>query len=115
MGAGGPGGGPGGGGPGAGGFPPIRQLLQSMELPETWPAVSTMYADRQNRLWVSTFTENSGERRWFLFDEPGNLIGTFIWPANRTVVHADHDRVHVLVRKDDEPAEVIRFRFDTRG
>lgn len=109
------GGGPGGGGAGAGAFPAIEQMLQDTELPDTWPAVQSMYADPQNRIWVSSFTEKADERKWFLFDELGSLLGTFMWPASKRVVHADQNTVFVLDRPADDLDTVIRYRFTGAG
>lgn len=100
------------GGSGGGGFPPIVERLKDMELPETWPAVDEIYADTQNRLWVSSFTERADERKWHLFDDSGDLIGTFTWPASRRVVHAAGQTVYVLDRPMDDLDKVIRYRFE---
>lgn len=96
---------------GGGAMPPVSQMLQNIELPETWPAVSSFYADKQNRLWVSSFTENISERDWYLFDDTGALAGTFTWPAGKTIVHADNSSVYVLVRDPEELDKVVRYRI----
>ena len=100
-----------GGGGGGGAMPPMSQILQNMELPETWPAVSSIFTDTQNRLWVSSYTENISIRNWFLFDDTGVLTGTFTWPAGKTVVHADENKVYVLVRDPEELDKAIQYRI----
>jgi hypothetical protein len=70
-----------------------------------------MYADSQNRLWVSAYTAKAGERQWFLFDDSGSLLGTFTWPAGRQVVYAEGNTVYVLDRPADDLDTVIRYRF----
>lgn len=100
--------GPGGGG-GGGAAPSISAMLQNMDLPETWPAVSSMIADKQNRLWVSTFTEKVDERRWYLFDPTGNLIGNFTWPNGKSVVYADGEYVYTLIRDPEELDILVKY------
>jgi hypothetical protein len=93
-----------------GGMPQMSRMLQNMEMPDTWPAVSSLHADANNRLWVATFTEKPNERRWYLFDEEGSLLGNFTWPPTKSVVPADGESVYVLVRDPEELDEVIRYR-----
>ena len=101
-----------GSGPGGGGAAPsMSAMLQNMDLPETWPAVNTMFADKQNRLWVSTFTEKMNERRWYLFDPSGNLLGNFTWPNGKTVVYADEEYVYTLIRDPEELDVLVKYRI----
>lgn len=60
-------------------------LVQNADLPETWPAIHSMIADDQNRLWVAT--NNAGEegREWWVIQNTGELITSFHWPANRSI------------------------------
>lgn len=101
--------GPGGGG---GAAPSMSAMLQNMDLPETWPAVSGLFADKNNRLWVSTFTEKMDERRWYLFDPSGSLLGNFTWPNGKTVVHANGDEVYTLVRDPEDLDKVVKYRMN---
>jgi hypothetical protein len=100
----------GGGGGAPGGTPQISRMMQNMEMPDTWPAVSSLYADSDDRLWVATFTENTAERKWYLFESSGELLGTFTWPAGKTVVHAGNGSVWVLHRDPEELDHVVRYR-----
>ncbi len=102
--------GPGGGG-GGGAAPSMSAMLQNMDLPETWPAVSSLFTDKQNRLWVSTFTEKMDERRWYLFDPSGNLLGNFTWPNVKTVVYADGEYVYTLIRDPEELDVLVKYRM----
>lgn len=49
------------------------------------------------------------ERNWFLFDDSGSLLGTFTWPAGKSVVYADRDKVYVLSRDPEELDFVTRY------
>jgi hypothetical protein len=88
------------------------RLLQNVEIPDTWPAVDKIYADKQNRLWVATFTENQDERKWFLFDENGNKLADFTWSSSKNIIHADENALFVQTVDEDELPLVIRYRFE---
>ncbi len=100
------------GGAGGANMGEMRQrMLQNMEIPDTWPAVDKIYADKQNRLWVAAFTDKRHERKWFLFDEKGNKLAEFTWPSIKNIIHADGNTLFVQTVDEDELAQVIRYRF----
>lgn len=61
----------------------FRRVLRNAELPDTWPAVHSVLLDDYDRLWVSTITDDEHNYHWWILDEVGNLIGSFIWPGER--------------------------------
>lgn len=95
-----------------GGREMMSRILQNLEIPDTWPAVDKIYADKLNRLWVAAFTENRLERSWFLFDEKGNKLAEFLWPSANSISHADENTLFVQTVDEDDLAQVIRYRFE---
>lgn len=60
-------------------------LVQHANLPKTWPAIHSVIADDNNRLWVSTIVAEDGIREWLVLENTGELITKFTWPDNRSV------------------------------
>lgn len=49
----------------------------------TWPALNTMEIDNENRLWVSTITENDSTFDWWVLNENGELLAKLHWHGQR--------------------------------
>lgn len=63
-----------------------QHLLQSAELPDTWPALGDIIMDDKNRLWISTITDSDKRTyTWWVLQDTGELLATFSWPENRSV------------------------------
>lgn len=105
----------GGGGVQSSGPPPIEQMLQNFELPDTWPAVTGIFADALDRTWVSSFSDDLNNRTWYLFEKNGRLLGIFEWPMSKTVVHADREYAWVLDRRQDDLDRVIKMKIELTG
>lgn len=52
-------------------------------LRDTWPALSYMFLDDQNRLWVATFINDKNNYKWWVLDPSGKLLAKFKWPGKR--------------------------------
>lgn len=64
-----------------------KSELQNQAYPETWPVINTFLVDDENRIWISTITEEKDRFKWWIFDIEGNLIATFHWPGSRLKRH----------------------------
>lgn len=53
------------------------------QIPDTWPAVHTMFVDDQNRLWVLTITDSKTHYLGWVLAPNGELLATFNWPGKR--------------------------------
>lgn len=60
-----------------------KRSLQEYKLPNTWPLLHTMEIDDENRIWVSTITENENTFKWWVLSSEGSIIATFSLPGNR--------------------------------
>jgi hypothetical protein len=89
----------------------LMAMLQSVELPEKWPAVNRMIADKQNRVWVSTNTEMRELKKWIVFDEHGNQLAEFTWPASKRVVHVQDNYLYTLEQDEFELSRVVKYSY----
>jgi hypothetical protein len=53
------------------------------KVPETWPAVHTIFVDDQNRPWVLTITDSDSTYKGWVLNEEGKLLARFMWPGRR--------------------------------
>jgi hypothetical protein len=52
--------------------------------PETWPAINQFLVDDQERIWVSTITDDEDNYKWWVLDKNGDVITHFKWPGRRS-------------------------------
>ncbi len=89
----------------------LMAAMQRVDLPEEWPAVNRMIADKQNRVWVSTNTEDHKLKNWIVFDEHGNQLAEFTWPSTKRVVHVQDNYLYTLEQDEFELPLVVKYTF----
>lgn len=90
-------------------------LLLHAELPEKWPALSSIVTDDENNLWVSTIPDNDSLHEWLVIDDTGKLITTFRWPGNRSIEKIKGG--YLYARETDETTgqqQVVRYRIEVK-
>ena len=65
------------------GIPQIRKALNKLNFPRYWPALSYMFTDDQNRIWVATITNDQKNYLWWVLNPSGKLLAKFKWPGKR--------------------------------
>lgn len=91
----------------------LRSAIRNDTLPETFPAFSTMLLDDQQRLWVSSITQNPDENRWRVLDTEGRLLAQFLWPADRSIEAVQGDYVYTLERNPETGKQTVsRFEME---
>src|SRR5690625_520043 len=89
-----------------------RGLIEHAELPETWPALHTMIVDDEDRLWVSTFSKEEGMLKWWILKSSGELISTFNWPMNRSIVKVKNNYLYTRETDEMEVVSINRYRIE---
>lgn len=99
----------------------MRLVLQRQELPETWPALHSMFIDDENRLWVSTIIDSRDHYQWWVLDEQEQVVTTFKRSGKREVRSAVM-RESMMVRngylyeyeEDEETGikQIVRYRIE---
>lgn len=62
-----------------------RQMIRNDDSPPTWQAMNSLRVDDQNRMWISTITEDQEVYDWWIIDKEGELQAQFTWPRNRNL------------------------------
>lgn len=61
-------------------------VLRKYELPNTWPAIHTIEASNDDKLWVSTITDSDSTFKWYVLNMKGELQATFSMPGYRNKI-----------------------------
>ncbi len=89
-------------------------LLLHAELPEKWPALSSIVTDDENRLWVATIPKSEKLiHEWWVLQDTGELIATFKWPGNRSIEKIKNG--YVYARETDKATglqQIVRYRIE---
>lgn len=97
-----------------------KRKYQSIEFPDTWPALSALHLDDENRVWVALITDNPMEFRWMVVDPIHKTISTFTRPGNRILLSPDgNSKEHIRggnFYTDEEDSQtgakqVVRYSF----
>lgn len=88
-------------------------LVQHAGLPETWPAVHSMIADDNNRLWVYTIVAEDEIREWWVMEDTGELITKFSWPDTRSI-EAVKDGYAYSLETDKKTGQqtIVKYRIE---
>jgi len=91
----------------------LQDAVQSMQIPDTWPALQRMFADNTGRLWVSVYTENDEINKWYILEESGELLARFVLPGETTIARVNDNSLYT--RETDEETDlqqVVRYRVE---
>lgn len=94
----------------------LIQVLRSDDQPETWPAFQSLIMDDENRLWVSTMTDNQGTYEWWVLEETGNLMAKFSWPRDRDLKLVKNNNAYTLENDEETGVQkVVRYKINIQG
>jgi len=91
----------------------LRDAVQSMQIPGTWPALQQMFADDFGRIWISVYTENKNTAEWWVLEESGGLLARFDLSDELSIARVDQN--HLYTRETDEETglqQVVRYRIE---
>lgn len=64
-------------------YPAMKEIAESADLPDTWPAVNRFIVDDVGRIWVSVITSDYNNYDWWVIGQDGELLATFNWEGNK--------------------------------
>jgi hypothetical protein len=92
---------------------PWRGMIRNDDMPDTWPAYSTMLMDDENRVWTALFTDNEETYDWRVYTDEGEFLATFSWPRSKTISEVKNGLAYT--RETDEETglqQVVRYRIE---
>jgi hypothetical protein len=87
--------------------------INIIDLPESWPVITDMKIDDENRLWIATTVENFDVYEWWVLENTGELITKFEWPRNEPIEVVKNG--YIYTRETDEETglqQVVRYRIE---
>jgi len=91
----------------------IQTAVQSMEFPDSRPAINDLLIDDDNRLWISTIVEDFDVYEWWVLEESGELITKFKWPQDEPIEVVKNGNMYT--RETDEESglqTVVRYTIE---
>lgn len=95
------------------GTPFLADLVSQNEIPDTWPALDRLLVDDEGRLWIATIVDDFDIYEWWVLDESGDLITTFEWPRDETIVTFKNGKMYTR-ETDGETGlqQVVRYKIN---
>ena len=91
----------------------VLRVRESADYPDHWPVIYSMVSDKNNRLWISTITENRAQLEWWIIDDDAEkLLTRFTWPFGREIIHINGDEVYTVEKNDMGFEIVVRYKLD---
>ncbi|HET8864786.1 MAG TPA: 6-bladed beta-propeller [Gracilimonas sp.] len=91
----------------------IRNMKNIDELPETWPVLTDMKIDNQNRLWIATTIEDMKVYEWWVLEETGELITKFEWPRDQPIQEIKNGYLYSKKTDEETGAKfVVKYRIE---
>ncbi len=90
----------------------IIRNMKSMDLPRTWPVLTDMKIDDQDRLWIAATVEDMKVYQWWVLENTGELITRFTWPRSKPIQVIKNG--YLYARESDEETgleEIVRYRI----
>src|SRR6056297_8983 len=91
-----------------------RQILGE-KLPDSHPAVSHFFVDDEERLWMSTITDDENVYEWWVLEETGEFITKFEWQRDELIEVIKNGKMYT--RQTDEETglqHVVRYGVELR-
>jgi hypothetical protein len=94
----------------------VRQEISALEVPETKPAFESLYVDDENRLWVSSPTDDAEINEWWVLAENGEKLAEFTRNSSDRIRFVKHSNVY-FQETDEETGveEIVKYSFKLEG
>lgn len=88
----------------------MHEMVRSADAPKTWPALNSLTVDDENRLWISTYTDDGETYDWWVVDEYGGLLGLFTWPRERMIQTVKNGYLYARQTDEMDLTEIVRYQ-----
>lgn len=89
-----------------------RKMIRNADSPDTWPTINALKIDGNNRMWVSTFTDDLDSFDWYIINQEGELVGRFTWPQDKELITVNGNDLYT--EETDEQTglrQVVRYKI----
>ncbi|MEX0904724.1 MAG: 6-bladed beta-propeller [Balneolaceae bacterium] len=93
----------------------LLRVRESATYPEKWPVFYSMFADDEDRIWISTITENREELKWWIIDDrTGNITATFRMSFDKPIHFVKNGTAYTVEKNGRGFREVVRYGFEIK-
>lgn len=90
----------------------VEMLRVAENLPTEWPALKSLLADDENRLWVSTIIDDTEVYEWWVLESSGKILTKFKWPRDKPIQQIRNEYLYTKEKGQDGADIVVRYSFD---
>lgn len=87
--------------------------MKYMDLPETWPVLTDMKIDDEDRLWIATTVEDMSVYEWWILQKDGEMITRFEWPRDEPIEVIKNGYIYTReTEKETGLQQIVRYRIE---
>ncbi|HLR26602.1 MAG TPA: 6-bladed beta-propeller [Fodinibius sp.] len=90
----------------------LKMIRQAPDIPDTWPALQSMFFDDKNQLWISTIIAGKEVYKWYVLKKSGEITATFTWPRDKPIEKVRNGKLYT--RETDQETgleEIVRYNI----
>lgn len=89
----------------------VIMIKEAENLPEYWPVLNDLLVDDEERIWVSTFTEDHSVFEWQVLNEKGDIISKFLWPKDKPIQIIKNGYIYTKELDEDGFDQVVKYKI----
>lgn len=90
----------------------IKMIKEAENLPDTWPALQSMFFDDKDMLWVSTIINDNEVYEWWILKKTGEVITKFKWARNKPIKVIKNGFLYTLETDDKGVKQIVRYKIN---
>jgi hypothetical protein len=87
----------------------FKQMIQSADLADTWPALDDMLVDTRGQIWLNVQTEDHSGRIWWVVDQSGQILQQYQFPENVDLHEVTGTYAYGIHRDEQGLQRIMRF------
>lgn len=90
----------------------LLMVRESADYPKQWPALYSMIADDEGKIWISTIGDDRSFLGWYVLDDlTGKLVTSFNWPIDKPIVAVKNGLVYTIEKNSMGYEIVVKYKM----
>lgn len=85
--------------------------MKSLDLPPSWPVLTDLKIDDQDRLWIATTVEDMNVYEWWVLEKSGEMITKFEWPRDEPIEDVKNGYIYTRETGDKGIENIIKYEI----
>lgn len=90
----------------------LKMIREAETLPETWPALQTMFFDDEDRLWVATIVGDFEIYEWWILQKTGEVITRFEWSRDKPIKAVKNGHLYTQEKDDRGVSSIVKYKIE---